>query len=299
MADRTASPQARRVVKARQPGQWILTAAVALLVAVVVKAFATSSNIDWSIVRKNLFGKPIVDGVLVTLELTFIAMAIGIALGIVVAVMRLSPSRALRTVGGLFVWLFRGSPVLVQLLLWFNLALLFPHLGLGIPFTDIGWSWDTNVLITPFVAAILGLGLNEGAYMAEIVRGGILAVDEGQAEASLALGMRRRRMMRRVILPQAMRVVLPPTGNEVVTMLKTTALVSVISGSDLLTQAQGIAAGNFAVIELLIVATVWYLALVSVFSVAQNALEQRMRHGNGPRRSALAAIRHHLTRWRS
>jgi polar amino acid transport system permease protein len=220
-------------------------------------------------------------------------MLIGIVLGVVVAVMRLSTNPVLKYVSFAFVWLFRGTPVLVQLIIWFNLALIFPHIGPGFA------QADTNHVITPFVAALLGLGLNEAAYMSEIVRAGILSVDPGQTEAAHALGMTRTLMMRRIVLPQAMRIIIPPTGNETITMLKTTSLVAVIAANDLLTRAQAIYSSNYAVFELLLVASFWYLALTSVASVFQYFLERRFargfsRHGpSGPglRRRVLTNLR--------
>jgi polar amino acid transport system permease protein len=187
--------------------------------------------------------------------------------------MRLSHNRVLSTVSWFYIWLFRGTPVLVQLLVWFNLALFFPRFGFG------PVSADTNDLIRPFVAALLALALNEAAYMAEVVRGGILAVDPGQNEASQALGMTRGQSMRHIVLPQAMRVIIPPTGNETITMLKTTSLVLVVGAGDLLTRTSAIAAKNFATIEMLFVASFWYLVLTSIASWGQYHLERRFARG--------------------
>jgi polar amino acid transport system permease protein len=254
-------------------GQWVAAAVVIALLAALVWSVATNKNIAWSVVGQNLFEGTVLRGLWVTIELTVLAMVAGIALGIVLAVMRLSHNRVLRSVSGGYIWLFRGTPVLVQLLVWFNLALFFPRIGFG------AFSADTNALIKPFVAALLALALNEAAYMAEVVRGGILAVDPGQAEAAGALGMTRGLTMRRIVLPQAMRVIIPPTGNEVVTMLKTTSLVLVVGAGDLLTRTSAIAAKNFATIELLLVASFWYLVLTSVFSFGQAHLERRFARG--------------------
>jgi polar amino acid transport system permease protein len=254
-------------------GQWVAAAVVVALLAGLVWSVATNDNIQWAVVGQNLFEGTVLRGLWVTIELTVLAMVAGIALGIVFAVMRLSQNRVLRSVSGGYIWLFRGTPVLVQLLVWFNLALFFPRIGFG------PVSADTNELIKPFVAALLALALNEAAYMAEVVRGGILAVEPGQAEAAGALGMTRGLTMRRIVLPQAMRVIIPPTGNEVVTMLKTTSLVLVVGAGDLLTRTSAIAAKNFATIELLLVASFWYLVLTSVFSVGQSQLERRFARG--------------------
>jgi polar amino acid transport system permease protein len=195
---------------------------------------------------------------------------------VVFAVMRLSANPVVRTAAFAYVNFFRGTPVLVQLLFWFNLAALYPVITLGIP----GVQLDANQLITPMTAAILGLGLNQGAYMSEIVRAGILSVDHGQTEAAEALGITRLQTMRRVVLPQAMRVIIPPTGNETIGMLKTTALVSVISVPELLYSAQIIYARTFETVPLLIVASLWYLLITSILTVGQYYLERRFARGN-------------------
>jgi len=173
------------------------------------------------------------------------------------------------------VWLFRGTPLLVQLLFWNFLAALYPRLSLGVPFGPQLVTVNTNSLITTTTAAVLGLGLNEGAYMAEIVRGGIASVDHGQTEAALALGMHRLQTLRRIVLPQALRCIIPPTGNEVVAMLKTTSIGSVIAATELLSAAQLIYARTYQTIPLLIVASIWYLAITSAFTLGQSWLERR------------------------
>jgi polar amino acid transport system permease protein len=225
------------------------------------------------LVGDQLFSDRILHGLVLTLELTVISMVLGVALGIVVAVARMSPNKLLSGAGGSYVWLFRGTPVLVQLLFWNFISALYPTIELG-PIHA-----DANVLITPFMAAILGLALNEAAYMAEIVRAGIVAVPEGQSEAASALGMSRMQTLRRVVLPQAMRVIVPPTGNETISMLKTTSLVSVIASSELLYSAQLIYSQNFKQIPLLIVVCIWYLAVTTVLSLGQAALERRYGRG--------------------
>jgi len=254
-------------------GQWVSAAAVLTLVAALLYSVATNDNIQWPVVREHLFEASVLRGLWVTVQLTVLAMIGGIALGIVVAVMRLSHNRVLSTVSYFYIWFFRGTPVLVQLLVWFNLALFFPRLGIGFV------SADTNELIRPFTAALLALALNEAAYMAEVVRGGILAVDPGQNEAAQALGMTRGLTMRRIVLPQAMRVIIPPTGNETITMLKTTSLVLVVGGGDLLTRTSAIGARNFWTMEMLMVASFWYLVLTSISSYAQSHLERRFARG--------------------
>jgi polar amino acid transport system permease protein len=254
-------------------GQWVSAVVVLALVAALLFSVATNNNIQWSVVGQYLFEKSVLPGLWVTIQLTVLAMVAGIVLGIVLAVMRLSDNPVLRTVGWFYIWAFRGTPVLVQLLIWFNLALFFPRIGVG------SISADTNDLIKPFVAALLALALNEAAYMAEVVRGGILAVDPGQHEASAALGMTQGQTMRRIVLPQAMRVIIPPTGNETITMLKTTSLVLVVGAGDLLTKTSAIAAKNFTTMEMLFVASFWYLILTSLFSYGQSHLERRFARG--------------------
>jgi polar amino acid transport system permease protein len=222
----------------------------------------------------------VLDGLVVTLELTVIAMAIGIAGGVVLAVMRLSPNPLISGASWLYVWFFRGTPVLVQLLFWSFISALYPKISLGIPFGGPELvSGDANRIITPFVAAILGLGLNEAAYMAEIVRAGILSVEEGQNDAAQALGMTRLQTMRRIVLPQAMRVIIPPTGNETISMLKTSSLVSVIAYKELLYSVQLIYAVSFLQIPLLIVASIWYLVITTLLSIGQYYVERRFGRG--------------------
>jgi len=262
-----------KAIPVRHWGQWVSVVVVLAAVAALVYSVATNDNVQWSVVGENLTEASVLRGLWVTIQLTVLAMILGVVLGVVVAVMRLSDNRVLSTVSWFYVWAFRGTPVLVQLLVWFNLALFFPTIGVG------PLSADTNELIKPFVAALLALALNEAAYMAEVVRGGILAVDPGQDEASLALGMTRGQTMRRIILPQAMRVIIPPTGNETITMLKTTSLVLVVGAGDLLTRTSAIAARDFTTIEMLFVASFWYLVLTSASSYGQFHLERRFSRG--------------------
>ena len=272
-------------VPVRNWGQWLSAAVVLVLVGLLAGSVATNDNLQWSAVGDNLTERSVLGGLWVTVQLTVLAMVVGIALGIVVAVMRLSPNRVLATVSWFYIWLFRGTPVLVQLLVWFNLALFFPTIGVG------PLSADTNELIRPFVAALLALALNEAAYMAEVVRAGILAVDAGQAEASHALGMTQGQTMRRIVLPQAMRVIIPPTGNETITMLKTTSLVLVVGAGDLLTRTSAIAAREFTTIEMLLVASFWYLVLTSVASYGQFHLERRFARGTAASQAPTLAQR--------
>ena len=264
------------VVKAKHPGRWLAAAVIVVIAGLLARSVMTNPNFGWDVVGLYLRDVSIGRGILVTLGLTAISMAIGIVLGVVFAVMRLSVNPVVRSAAFAYVNFFRGTPVLVQLLFWFNLAALYPVITLGIPGVEL----DANQLITPMTAAILGLGLNQGAYMSEIVRAGILSVDHGQTEAAEALGITRMQTMRRVVLPQAMRVIIPPTGNETIGMLKTTALVSVISVPELLYSAQIIYARTFETVPLLIVASLWYLLITSILTIGQYYLERRFARGN-------------------
>ena len=261
-----------RVVPLRRPGLWLTSAVVAVLLAMLAISVWRNPNIVHPVIAQYQFAPAILAGLRTTIVLAVLAAAIGLALGVVLAVMRLSASPVLRLGSGAYTWLLRGTPLLVQILIWGNLALLFQHIG---PF-------DTNKVMTPFVASVVALGLNEAAYMAEIVRAGILAVDRGQYEASLALGMPRTLAMRRIILPQALRVIIPPAGNQFISLLKATSLVSVIAGGDLLTAAQNISSANLHTIELMLVATFWYLVLTTITSIGQYFVERRLgRAGTG------------------
>jgi polar amino acid transport system permease protein len=246
-----------------------------VLAGLFVRDAVTNPRFAWPVVWQYLRDVSIVRGLGVTLMLTAICMVAGVVLGIVIAAMRLSSNPVAQTVAYTYAAFFRGTPVLVQLLFWFNLAALYPVISFGIP----GVHLDANQLISPMTAAILGLSLNEAAYMSEIVRAGIQSVDRGQTEAAAALGMSRARTLRRVVFPQAMRVIVPPTGNEAITMLKTTAMVSVLAVPDLLYSSQLIYAQNFQTIPLLIVASAWYLAMTAILSVAQYYVERRFARG--------------------
>ena len=272
-------PAAIKAVPVRHTGRWVAAVVVLAIAAEVVYTFVTAPDLHWDVVRHFLSQRLILQGIVTTLELTVLAMLIGIALGVVLAVMRLSPNPVVSGVSWFYIWFFRGTPVLVQIFFWFNLASVLPYIGLGIPFTTIHWQAPTNSLIAPFLAATLGLGLNEAAYMAEIVRAGIISVEHGQSEAAQALGMTRMLLMRRIVLPQAMRVIIPPTGNETISMLKTSSLAFVASVPELFTRSQQIASANFRVIELAIVASIWYLAMTSILTVGQFYLERYFGRG--------------------
>jgi polar amino acid transport system permease protein len=273
-------PETIKAVPVRHPGRWVSGAIVLVLAAMLVHMLFTNPNLDWGTFGKYFSQKEILKGLVATLELTVIAMAIGIVGGVVLALMRLSANPMLSSAAWLYIWFFRGTPVLVQLIFWFNIKALFGDISLGIPFGPTFITWDVNSLVTTFVAAILGLGLNEAAYMSEIVRAGILSVDEGQTEASQALGMRRLKIMRRVVLPQAMRVIIPPTGNETISMLKTTSLASTVAFTELLKAGEDIFNANYKTIPLLIVVSVWYIIITSILSVGQYYLERYYGRGS-------------------
>jgi polar amino acid transport system permease protein len=244
------------------------------------------------VVGRYVFSPFLLEGAGVTLGLTFLAMFIGAFGGTLLAIMRLSKNYVLRSVSWFYIWFFRGTPVYVQIIFWGNFALLYRTLSLGIPFTShVFWSIDSNAVITTFVAAVLALGLNEAAYAAELVRAGIISVDKGQTEAAASLGMSPGMTMRRVILPQAMRVIIPPMGNETISMLKTTSLVSVISANELMTNTQILYSQNFLVIPLLLVASIWYIVFTTLFTIGQHYLEAYFGRGFGDRETAAAEKR--------
>ncbi len=272
-------PEAIKAIPVRHPWRWVSGALVLAFAGDVVYTFATAPDLRWDEVWKWLSGRLILEGIVITLELTVLAMVIGIALGIVLAVMRLSPSPVMSWVSWIYIWFFRGTPVLVQIFFWFNLNTVLPHIGIGIPGTPLHWQESTNLLISAFTAATLGLGLNEAAYMAEIVRAGIISVEQGQTEAAQALGMNRLQVMRRIVLPQAMRGIIPPTGNETISMLKTTSLASIAAVPELFTRSEQIANFTFLVIELAIVASIWYLAMTTVLTIGQYYVERYFARG--------------------
>jgi polar amino acid transport system permease protein len=276
-----ARPPALTVRPLRHPWRWVCALVVLAVAAGMLSSLLRNPNVNWPVVREYLFAPVTLNGIVVTLYLTALAMVIGIVGGTLVAIMRLSTNPVLSGIARAFIWFFRGTPVLVQIIFWGYLGALYPTLQVGVPFTDVVLvQGRTSDVITPFLAATLALGLNEMAYAAEIVRGGIASVDRGQTEAALSLAMTPAATMRRVVLPQAMRVIIPPMGNEAITMLKTTALVSVIAGQDLMTNLQRIYSQNYQVIPLLVVAALWYLALTTLLSFPQAWLERRFGRGH-------------------
>src|SRR5438552_3031622 len=276
----TGRPDEIRAVPVRHPGRWVATVVILLFAASLIRSVATNEHIEWHVVGQFLFDHRVLEGVVVTLELTAVAMAVGVVLGVALAITRLSPNPLVSGASWVYIWFFRGTPVLVQLLFWYNLASLYHHITLGIPFTHVVFvSASANQLITAFTAAILGLGLNEGAYMAEIVRAGILSVGEGQIEAAQSLGMTRLQTLRLIVLPQAMRVIIPPTGNETISMLKTSSLAATITVVDLLGAVELIYAVNFLTIPLLVVASLWYLIVTSLLTAGQYYVERYFARG--------------------
>jgi polar amino acid transport system permease protein len=266
-------------VALRHPGRWVATAVVLLVAGLMAKSVVTNPRFKWGVVGKYIFSAPILDGLKLTLFLTVVAQALGVFLGVVLAVMRLSSNPILSRVAWFYLWFFRGTPLLVQLIFWYNVSALYPQLSLKLPFGPTLWSGNVNNIVTPFAVAILGLALNEAAYTAEIVRGGIVGVDRGQAEAAKALGMTSMKTLRRIVLPQAMKLIVPPVGNQTILMLKTTSLVSVLALADLVYSAQAIYARTFQTMPLLIVVSLWFLAITSILTVGQHYLEQYFSKG--------------------
>ncbi|MGC9499529.1 amino acid ABC transporter permease [Streptomyces sp. WG7] len=269
-----AGPEAIKAIPVRHPGRYVSAAVALALLGAVVYAFA-QGNINWGAIPEYFFDDRILEGVWNTLLLTVLSMAIGIAGGILLAVMRLSKNPVTSSIAWFYIWFFRGTPVLVQLFVWFNLGLVFEYINLGPIYKDY---WSS--FMTPLLTALLGLGLNEAAYMAEICRAGLLSVDEGQTEASHALGMSQPKTLRRIVIPQAMRVIVPPTGNEVINMLKTTSLVSAVQFADLFKQAQDIGQGAGSTVEMYFLAAAWYLIMTSILSVGQYYVERYYARGS-------------------
>ena len=264
----TLAPPAMRSIRWGQVATGAIAISVLAFFALIV---AQSQSIQWSEIPHYLVHPSILGGVLLTLELTAAAMVFGIALGCVLALMATSSNLVLKAIATGFVWWFRGVPLIVQIFFWFNIALFIPQVGFG------SFTISINDLVTPSLAGFLALGLHEAANMSEIIRGGLLSVDRGQRDAASALGLKPVQTLRTVILPQAARLIVPPTGNQAIGMLKASAIVSVIGMQDLLTQAQAIYARNFLVIELLFVASIWYLAITSIASIGQHFLEQSLQ----------------------
>ncbi|ARZ67917.1 amino acid ABC transporter permease [Streptomyces sp. HU2014] len=268
-------PEAIKAIPVRHYGRWVAAVVVLALLGLLVNAFATA-NINYDAIPDFMFDSSVLTGLGKTVLISVLAMALGLVLGVVLAVMRLSKNPVTSAVSWAYIWFFRGTPVYVQLLLWFNLALIFPYINLGPIYRD-----EMSDFMTPFMAALLGLGLNEAAYMSEIVRSGIQSVDEGQTEAAHALGMNQGRTLRRIVLPQAMRVIVPPTGNEFINMLKTSSLAAAACQYlELLRSTTDIGQSTGATVEMLFLAATWYLILTSIFSIGQFYLERHYARGS-------------------
>ncbi|MET9729994.1 amino acid ABC transporter permease [Streptomyces sp. NPDC006458] len=290
-----AGPEAIKAVPVRHYGRYISAVLALAIFGALIYAFA-NGDINWGAVPDYFFNERILKGVRETIWLTFLSMVIGIAGGLMLAVMRLSKNPVTSSIAWFYIWFFRGTPVLVQLFVWFNLGFVFEYVNLG-PFYKDEWS----DFMTPFLTALLGLGLNEAAYMAEICRAGLLAVDEGQTEAAQALGMSHGKTLRRIVIPQAMRVIVPPTGNEVINMLKTTSLVAAVQYYELLRYAQDIGTTSGATVEMLFLAAAWYLILTSVLSVGQFYVERYYARGSSHQLppTPWQKVRAHLTSFSS
>lgn len=270
----TAAPETIRAIPVRHYGRYVAALVALAALASIVYAFS-QGKINWGAVPDYFFDDRIIDGVGQTLLLTALSMVIGVVGGVLLAVMRLSKNPVTSSIAWFYIWFFRGTPVLVQLFVWFNLGLVFEYINLGPIYKDY---WSS--FMTPLLTALLGLGLNEAAYMAEICRAGLLSVDEGQTEASHALGMSHSKTLRRVIIPQAMRVIVPPTGNEVINMLKTTSLVAAVQFYELFKNAQDIGQSSGSPVEMYFLAAAWYLIMTSVLSVGQYYLERYYARGS-------------------
>ncbi|KQX07543.1 MULTISPECIES: amino acid ABC transporter permease [unclassified Leifsonia] len=285
MSDDERRPEPIKAIKLKHPWRNVFAVVLILIVALVVIDAAQRPAFDWEAVGKYVFDRRISQAALVTLELTVLSMVIAIVLGILLAVMRLSPNPVVKSVAWVYLWIFRGTPIYVQLTFWGLIAVIYQSIDIGVPFTEPWASFETKNVISVFWIAVIGLALNEAAYMAEIVRAGLLSVDRGQEEAATALGMSWSQTMLRVVIPQSMRIIIPPTGNEVISMLKTTSLVTAVPfGLDLYNRARDISAETFNPIPLLIVASLWYLLFTSILMIGQYFLEKRFARGVGDRR---------------
>ncbi|MCJ8518894.1 polar amino acid transport system permease protein [Pseudorhizobium tarimense] len=286
LAAPSGAAQFRDVATAHQPfrtGRLILWVVIAIVAIDFGWIVANNENFGWPVVAQYFFDPTVIQGLYVSLGLTVVGMILGVIIGLIIAIMRMSGDRLASGFASLFIWFFRGTPLLVQLIFWYNMSTLFPQLSISIPFGPTLASWDTNSVITPMTAAIVGLALNEAAYMAEIIRGGLLSVDRGQAETAEAFGMTKARALWRIIIPQAMRSIVPPTGNQLISMIKATSLVSVIAMADLLYSVQSIYNRTFEIIPMLLVAVLWYLLITSILNLGQSYIEAY--YGRSDRRS--------------
>lgn len=259
----------------KRPWIWVAAVLVLLIAAQIVYSVVTNPGFRWSVVCEYFFASEVLGGLLTTILLTAVSMSIALLAGTIVALSAASDNPVLGALANFYTWIFRAVPLLVQIIFWYNLAALYPRLGLGLPFLGTLVEVDTNSVITAASAAVIALSMNESAYMAEIVRSGLNSVDSGQREATRALGMSPWASYRHIILPQAMRVIIPPIGNETISMLKYTSLVSVIALPELLYSTQLISSQNFEVIPMLLVASLWYLVLTTILMAIQSRIELR------------------------
>ncbi len=296
-------PEPIKAVPVRYPGRWIVAAILLVLAGMLVNMLVTNDAFDWPFMLDNMFTEPVLVGVRTTLILTVLCMAIGILLGIIAAVMRLSGNPILVAMAWLYTWFFRAVPRLVLCVVFGNLGILYSHLEFGLPFDNYWMPWlgfdgdarffsvPMNDLLTAFMAAFLALALSEGAYMAEIVRAGLLSVDKGQTEAAQALGMSRGKVLRRITLPQALRVIVPPSGNETIALLKDTSLVSAIPlTTELFFQLQAVGNRTFNLFPMLVAACLWYLAITSLLMVGQYFLERSFTKGDRQAQTGVKAM---------
>lgn len=283
--DPSAEPAAIEAIRLRHPWRTVFSVILVLLAALFIFDAAVNRPVyAWPVVGQYVFDVRVLQALGYTLQLTIYSMVLAVALGVLLAVMRQSPNPILRSISWAYLWLFRGTPVYVQLVFWGLITVIYKQIDIGIPFTEPWVSFSTKDLLSYFVLAIIGLALNESAYMAEIVRAGLLAVDKGQKEAATALGLGWGHTMARIVLPQAMRVIIPPTGNEVISMLKTTSLVTAVPFTlELYTRTRDIAQVSYKPVPMLIVASIWYLILTSILMVGQFYLERHFARGVGDR----------------
>jgi polar amino acid transport system permease protein len=263
-----------------RPGRLVGGLVLLVVAAEIVTFLVTNERFQWNVVVANLFAPSVLAGLGTTVGLAVAAMVIGSVVGGLLAAAQLSDFAPLRWAATAYVGLFRGIPPLVQLIFWFNLAYLLPRLSIGVPFGPTLLSWDTNAVITPLSAAVIGLSLVESAYLAEIIRAGVLSVDRGQREAASSLGFTPTQTFFRIVLPQAMRVIIPPSGSQFISVLKGTALVSVIAMNDLLHAVQVIYNQTYEIVPMLIVACFWYLVVVTLLTIGQRRLERRFARGH-------------------
>jgi len=265
----------------KHPSYWITAVVAVVLLAGAAFVLATNESAKWDVFARYLFSPPIMEGLWVTIQLSVISQILALVIGCVLALLGESKNPTLRLFVTAYVGFFRGLPLLVLLLLIFNAALFIPQIGFG------AFSWQTNDLITGFSAAIIGLSLHEGAFMTEIIRAGFLSVPKGQREAAQSIGMKPGMTMWTIVIPQAIRIILPPTGNQFIGLLKASSLVAVIGGGDLLTRAQQVYGANFQVIPLLFVVSFWYLVLVTIATIGQHFLEKKFSQEGGPSRKSV------------